>query len=59
KKVIEYKIKSSVPSIDKNDSRVQAIINYLQNNLFGTGIRRSALTEDEFKDILRKFALIQ
>lgn len=58
KKVIVFKIGEYISTIDENDSRVQALINYLQNTLYGTGIRRSPLTEDEFKDLLRRFALV-
>ncbi|NVM30115.1 MAG: hypothetical protein HWN65_14825 [Candidatus Helarchaeota archaeon] len=58
KKVIVFKIKQLVPNIDENDSRIKALVDFLQNNLYGTGIRRSALTEVEFKDLLRRFALI-
>lgn len=58
KKVIIFKIQQHVPDIEENDSRVKAIVDYLQTNLFGTGIRRSALTEEEFQNILRQFALI-
>ncbi|MHA1266004.1 MAG: LeuA family protein [Candidatus Helarchaeota archaeon] len=55
KKIIYFKIKQYVAGITEDDSRVKAIVDYLQNNLFGTGIRRSPLTEEEFTDILRRF----
>jgi len=58
KKVIIFKIQTIIPTIEESDSRVTAVVDYLQNNLFGTGIRKSALTEDEFKQVLRMFALI-
>ncbi len=58
KNVIIFKIKESVPNIEDTDSRVKALIDYLQNDLFGTGIRKSALTEEEFKQVLRMFALV-
>ena len=58
KTVIMFKIREYVPNIDENDSRVKAFVDYLQSNLFGTGIRRSPLTEDEFKSMLRLFAMI-
>ena len=58
KKVIIFKIQEYIPNIEESDSRIRAVIDYLQNNLFGTGIRRSALTEDEFHALLRRFALI-
>ncbi len=57
KKVIFHKITEHIPNIEESDSRVKAVVDYLQNNLFGTGIRRSALTEDEFNELLRRFAL--
>lgn len=57
KRIIIYKLQQMAPNIDENDSRVIALIDYLQNNLFGTGIRRSPLTEEEFDDIVRRFAL--
>ncbi len=43
--------------IDPNDGRVKAIIDYIQQNLFGSGIRRSPLTDDEFEQLVRMFAL--
>ena len=58
KKVIIFKIQEYIPNIEESDSRIKAVVDYLQNNLFGTGIRRSALTEDEFHALLRRFALI-
>ncbi|MHA1250340.1 MAG: LeuA family protein [Candidatus Helarchaeota archaeon] len=58
KQVIYYKIKELDPNISDKDSRVKNLINYLQNHLFGSGIRKSALTDDEFKEIARKFAII-
>ncbi|HUX98531.1 MAG TPA: hypothetical protein VMV49_03200 [Candidatus Deferrimicrobium sp.] len=57
KKIILFKIKEHIPEIDETDSRVTAIVDYLQNNLFGTGIRHSPLTEEEFKDVLRRFGI--
>ncbi|MBD3228016.1 MAG: hypothetical protein GF329_07485 [Candidatus Lokiarchaeota archaeon] len=58
KKVIIHKIKELVPDIDERDSRVKNLVNYIQKHLFGSGIRKSALTEDEFKEKARKFAII-
>jgi len=58
KKVIIYKIKEFMPEINEKDSRIKNLTNYLQKHLFGSGIRKSALTDEEFKEILRKFAII-
>ncbi|MHA1648854.1 MAG: LeuA family protein [Candidatus Helarchaeota archaeon] len=55
KKIIIFKLKELLPGVDESDARVNALVHYLQNDLFGTGIRRSALTEEEFKDIMRRF----
>ncbi|MFX0142121.1 MAG: isopropylmalate synthase, partial [Candidatus Hodarchaeota archaeon] len=43
--------------VDPNDGRVKALIDYIQQNLFGSGIRHSPLTDDEFKQLVRLFAL--
>jgi len=44
--------------VDDTDGRVKALVNYVQQNLFGSGIRHSPLTDDEFKQLVRMFALI-
>jgi len=58
KSVIIFKIKTIVPNVDEKDTRVAMVVDYLQNNLFGSGIRKSALTDEEFRQVLRVFALI-
>ncbi len=55
KKIILHKLRELFPDLKEDDSRVTALTHYLQNDLFGTGIRRSALTEDEFREMLRRF----
>jgi 2-isopropylmalate synthase len=58
KKVILYKLKEINPDIDRKDIRVKNLINYIQKHLFGSGIRKSALTDEEFQEKARKFAII-
>ncbi|MHA1404534.1 MAG: LeuA family protein [Candidatus Helarchaeota archaeon] len=64
KNVILHKLKELIKeegkskSFDENDGRVKGLIDYIQNNLFGSGARHSPLTEGEFKMIVRMFALI-
>ncbi|NHI94831.1 MAG: isopropylmalate synthase [Candidatus Lokiarchaeota archaeon] len=64
KKIILFKLKqvlleeNSLEQFDENDGRVIAIIDYIQKNLFGSGVRHSPLTDEEFKELVRRFALI-
>ena len=58
KQIILFKIRQYIKNVEDNDSRATALIDYLQKNLFGTGIRRSALTEKEFKEIMRRFGFL-
>ena len=64
KKIILFKLKQvlleedSLENFDEKDERVGAIVNYIQKNLFGSGVRHSPLTDEEFKEIVRRFALI-
>ncbi|MFX1452860.1 MAG: LeuA family protein [Promethearchaeota archaeon] len=63
KNAIIYKIEQSLKNegilekIDEKDGRVKALIDYIQHNLFGSGIRHSPLTDDEFDQLVRMFAL--
>ncbi|NVM05129.1 MAG: isopropylmalate synthase [Candidatus Helarchaeota archaeon] len=43
--------------VDPNDGRVKALIDYIRENLFGSGIRHSPLTDVEFEQLVRMFAL--
>ncbi|MHA1269982.1 MAG: LeuA family protein [Candidatus Helarchaeota archaeon] len=58
KQVIIYKIQELNNKINGKDSRVKNLINYLQKHLFGSGIRKSALTDEEFREIARRFSII-
>ncbi|MHC1591161.1 MAG: LeuA family protein, partial [Candidatus Helarchaeales archaeon] len=64
KNVILHKLRElmkqekSLATLDENDGRVKALVDYIQNNLFGSGVRHSPLTDSEFKMIARMFALI-
>ena len=51
-------IENGIDKVDENDGRVKALINYIQYNLFGSGIRHSPLTDEEFRELVRMFALI-
>ena len=64
KKIILFKLKQvlleeeSPEKFDENDGRVVALIDHIQNNLFGSGVRHSPLTDEEFVEIVRRFSLI-
>jgi len=52
------KSEGTLEKVDEADGRVKALVNYIQQNLFGSGIRHSPLTDEEFKQLVRMFALI-
>lgn len=57
-KLKEVRLKAEIKTpIDENDGRVKAMIEYIQKNLYGSGVRHSPLTEEEFEKIVRMFAL--
>lgn len=64
KNVILYKLQQvlkevgSEEELNEQDQRVKSLIDYVQQNLFGSGIRHSPLTEEEFRELVRMFALI-
>ncbi len=64
KKIILFKLKqvlleeNSLETFDENDGRVSSLVDYIQKNLYGSGIRHSPLTDLEFKEIVKRFALL-
>ena len=48
----------SVEKIDESDSRIKELVHYIQQSLFGSGIRHSPLIDEEFRALVRMFAII-